>query len=75
MTDQTLSFEEAYYQLEEVVAELEAGDVSLEEALALYERGHTLAQQCGTMLDQAELRVNQLRDEEDGSISFDPFDL
>jgi exodeoxyribonuclease VII small subunit len=60
-----LTFEEAYRELEEVVQRLEAGDLPLEEALALYERGITLARQCGGQLDAAELRVRQLAPEAD----------
>jgi exodeoxyribonuclease VII small subunit len=60
-----LTFEEAFRELEGVVQRLEAGDLSLEEALALYERGITLARQCGGQLDAAELRVRQLAPEAD----------
>jgi len=54
------SFEEAFRELEEVVARLEAGNISLEESLALFERGTQLAAYCGDLLDQAEMRVHQL---------------
>ncbi|MCB0075958.1 MAG: exodeoxyribonuclease VII small subunit [Anaerolineales bacterium] len=75
MSESEITFEAAYGELEAVVAALESGDISLEEALTLYERGHRLAQQCGEMLDNAELRISQLQDEEDGSISRLPFDF
>ena len=55
-----LPFENAFAQLEEVVQRLEGGDLPLEEALALYERGMALAGHCQVLLDQAELRVTQL---------------
>jgi exodeoxyribonuclease VII small subunit len=58
-----LSFEEAYRELESVVERLEGGDLPLEEALELYERGVGLAQRCGDALDAAELRVRQLAPE------------
>ena len=57
---QDLSFEDAFGQLEEVVQRLEGGDLPLQEALALYERGVSLANHCQALLDQAELRVTQL---------------
>jgi exodeoxyribonuclease VII small subunit len=60
-----LTFEEAFRELEGVVQRLEAGDLPLEEALALYERGIALARQCGGQLDAAELRVRQLAPEAD----------
>lgn len=55
-----LSFEAALHELETTVARLEAGDLSLEEALALYERGQKLAAQCERQLQTARLRVEQL---------------
>jgi exodeoxyribonuclease VII small subunit len=57
---ETLSFEVAFGELETTVERLEAGDLTLEEAIALYERGMRLARHCGTMLDTAELQVQQL---------------
>ena len=72
---ETLSFEEAYQELEAVVARLERGTSTLEEALQLYERGTLLAQQCNLLLDGAELRVSQLREREDGSLDEIPFEL
>lgn len=58
--DENLTFEQAYAQLEEVVARLESGDLTLEESVTLYERGQQLAKLCGEMLDSAELRVQQI---------------
>lgn len=61
-----LSFEEAFKQLEETVYRLETGDLSLEESIALFEKGQALARHCSAALDQAELRVNQLVSTEGG---------
>jgi len=55
----TLTYERAFTQLEAILAQLEAGDLPLEESLALYEQGAALAKLCATMLDEAELRVRQ----------------
>ncbi|MEW5987631.1 MAG: exodeoxyribonuclease VII small subunit [Chloroflexota bacterium] len=55
-----LTFEVALQELEETVGRLEAGDLTLDEAIALYERGQKLATHCNTLLDQATLRVEQL---------------
>jgi len=60
MTDEQITFEAAFAQLEETVSRLEAGNLSLEESITLFEEGMRLAQVCGTRLDAAELRVNQL---------------
>ena len=57
---ETLSFEEAFSQLEAVVGQLEAGDLALDQAMALFERGMALATHCNARLDVAELRVQQL---------------
>jgi exodeoxyribonuclease VII small subunit len=63
----TLSFEEAYARLEDIVARLESGELSLDDSVALYEEGQRLARHCGALLDAAELRVQQLN--EDGTLS------
>jgi exodeoxyribonuclease VII small subunit len=57
-----LTFEQAFRQLEEVVQKLEAGDLALEDSLALFERGMALAKLCEGKLDQAEQRVSQIVD-------------
>ncbi len=54
------SFEKLFSELEEIVAKLEAGDLALDESLALFQRGTELAKKCAEMLDQAELRVKEL---------------
>ncbi|MFQ6016317.1 MAG: exodeoxyribonuclease VII small subunit [Anaerolineae bacterium] len=55
-----LSFEEAFRELEETVHKLEAGDLTLEESITLFERGMQLANYCSEKLDKAELKINQL---------------
>lgn len=55
-----LTYEQAFYELEAIVAALESEEQSLEEALALFERGQALAHHCTQMLDEAELKVKQL---------------
>lgn len=72
--NENLSFEEAFQQLAEVVQQLEAGDLPLEQSLALFERGMHLAKLCETELDKAELRVSQIVDAGDGRGILAPFD-
>jgi exodeoxyribonuclease VII small subunit len=55
-----LTFEQAFGELEMTVQRLEAGDLKLEEAIALYERGMRLARHCSSALDAAELQVQTL---------------
>jgi exodeoxyribonuclease VII small subunit len=56
------TFEELYRQLEEKVALLEQGGLSLDDSLAAYEEAVGLAQRCQQMLDGAELRITRLRE-------------
>jgi exodeoxyribonuclease VII small subunit len=62
MTDDlaSLSFEQAIGELESTVQRLEGGDLSLTEAIALYERGMHLVQHCNDALDAADLQVQEL---------------
>jgi exodeoxyribonuclease VII small subunit len=55
------SFEELQRELDEVVQRLERGDVALDEALALWQRGEELYRACAERLDRAELRIEELR--------------
>ena len=55
-----LTYEQALSELEDLVTTLESGQRSLEEALALFERGQALASYCAGLLDQADLKVQQL---------------
>ena len=55
-----LAFEQALRELEVTVAKLEAGELTLEESLALFERGQKLAAHCNDLLEKASLRVEQL---------------
>lgn len=64
MTDKPrtdLTFEEAMAELEKVVTQLERGDVALEEAIALYERGAKLKALCAGKLKEAEEKVELIR--------------
>jgi exodeoxyribonuclease VII small subunit len=57
-----LTFDKALEELRTIVARLEAGGSSLEESIALYERGAALHEHCEQLLDSAELRVQRLLD-------------
>jgi exodeoxyribonuclease VII small subunit len=71
---ETLSFEEAFAQLEAAVAALQDGQMPLERALHYYEEGMKLAQRCSDLLEKAELRVQQLRVTVDGAPALEPFE-
>ena len=55
------TFEDAFTQLRETVEALEAGNLSLEEATRLFDRGMKLAKTCNEMLSAAELQVSRLQ--------------
>ncbi len=58
-----LTYEEAFAELEGIVAALETGEQPLNEALTLFERGQGLTKRCGELLDEAELKVSKLTGE------------
>jgi exodeoxyribonuclease VII small subunit len=55
-----LNYEEAFEELEALVRQLESGDLPLEQALALFERGQALSARCSELLEKAELKLRQL---------------
>jgi exodeoxyribonuclease VII small subunit len=61
---EALTYEQAYAELEEIVAALESDQNSLEDALALFERGQKLSHHCAQLLDKAELKIMQLSGDE-----------
>ena len=63
--DDALTYEQARDELVEVVRKLEAGGTSLEDSLALWERGEALADRCQTWLDGARQRLDAARERRD----------
>jgi exodeoxyribonuclease VII small subunit len=66
------SFESSLDQLDKVVKELEAGDLSLDRSLELFERGMGLSETCRKQLEEAETRVELLIRKE-GKMTAEPF--
>lgn len=60
------SFEQSLKRLEEIVRQLEQGNVPLEQSLRLFEEGTALAAACNGQLDEAELKVVRLMKGADG---------
>jgi exodeoxyribonuclease VII small subunit len=54
------TYETLYARMQAIVARLEAGQLPLDEALALYEEGVAVAAACQRLLDEAELRIQEL---------------
>jgi exodeoxyribonuclease VII small subunit len=67
-------FERSLDELEQLVAKLEHGDLSLDDSLKAFERGVALYRNCQSALDQAELKVKLLLDSADpaSAVPFDP---
>ena len=57
---ETLSFEAALKELEDIVSRLEQGEVDLEDSIALYERGQALKAHCEKKLKSAEGRLEKI---------------
>ena len=73
-TKQTPSFEDALTRLETIVESMESGEVPLAELLAKFEEGNALLKTCEARLKDAELKIEQLKKQKDGSVSFSSFD-
>jgi exodeoxyribonuclease VII small subunit len=71
----SLSFEKALADLEGIVQKLEKGGLSLNESLALFEKGVKLAKSLREELGKAEKKVEILLKDEKGEVRKEPFDL
>ena len=58
----SLSFEEAFRRLGEMATSLEDGGLTLADATARYEEGMSLVRRCNKLLDEAELKITELKD-------------
>lgn len=68
------SFEQAMKQLEQIVEDLEKGDLPLEKALKKFEEGIALSQACAEKLDETERKVSLLLKTADGRVVEQPFE-
>ena len=64
------SFEDSLRRLEEIVRQLEQGEIPLDESIKMYEEGLALSKACIDRLTQAELKVKRLVKDMDGSFQF-----
>jgi exodeoxyribonuclease VII small subunit len=67
------TFEDAMESLENIVQELESGDLSLERAMERFEEGVKLSKYCSDKLDETEKKITLLTGTADGTISETPF--
>jgi len=70
-----MSFEEALAALEEIVGQLEGGEVSLEESIDIYARGTHLRRHCEEKLRVAQERVDKIVPGGDGAVTTEPADI
>lgn len=70
-----MKYEEAVERLEQVVRELERGDLSLEASLQLFQEGIELTRLCSRLLDEAERRIEKLTLDEDGQAHLEDLNL
>jgi exodeoxyribonuclease VII small subunit len=71
MTD--LRFEDSLTRLEQLVGQLESGNLPLEESLKVFEEGIALARRCAKYLEDAEKRIEVLTKDEQGALGTKPF--
>ncbi len=69
-----ISFEEALTQLENIVRELEAGKIKLDDAVEAYETATALKKFCEEKLKAAQLKIEKINVAPDGNISTEPLD-
>ena len=68
------SFEEAMTELEQILTDIESGEVGLEQSLVKYERGSFLIQHCRAILGTAEKQIELLSKGPDGELKAEPME-
>ncbi len=71
----TINFEKALKQLEEIAVRLEDGDLGLDESISQFEKGMRLAKFCREKLDEAERKIEILQKGADGKVSAKEVDV
>ena len=69
-----LTFEQALSSLEEIVEELDDGEIDLEKAIEAYEKGALLRDYCKKRLIEAQKRIDKIEIKENGNLSIKPMD-
>jgi exodeoxyribonuclease VII small subunit len=68
------TFEQSMKKLEQIVQELESGDLPLEEAMQKFEEGIKLSRLCSKKLDETEKKITLLLQDQKGNVSEKPFE-
>ncbi len=72
--EQKMSFEQSVLELEQVVAKMEKGDLPLEEAMSLFNKGISLTAFCSKKLNEAEREIAMLIEKKDGGYEEKPLE-
>ncbi|MFC7049161.1 exodeoxyribonuclease VII small subunit [Emcibacter nanhaiensis] len=70
-----MNFEDALSALEQIVQNLESGDVSLENSIEIYTRGTQLRQHCDEKLKDASERIEKITRQQSGALATEPLDV
>tara|TARA_B100000676_G_C18088571_1_gene857330 strand:+ start:6409 stop:6657 length:249 start_codon:yes stop_codon:yes gene_type:complete len=70
-----MTFEEALKSLEEIVSQLDSGEVDLDKAVEAYERGTNLKAHCEKKLKEAQLRIEKIEVDKEGEITAKNLDM
>lgn len=69
MTTKKMTFEEALSRLEEIVNQLESGEITLDKSIAAFEEGQKLVKFCLEKLNEAETKVKKLTQDSEGNFN------
>ena len=75
MKNKELTFEEAIENLEKIVADLEAGEMTLDKSVEGFKKGMELSNYCSKLLDEAEKTISILVEQRDGTIKEENFEV
>ncbi|MGI9493427.1 MAG: exodeoxyribonuclease VII small subunit [Geminicoccaceae bacterium] len=70
-----MSFEQSLKELEQIVQDLERGQLDLDAAIKAYERGTALKSHCESKLKEAQLRVDKIAVGQDGKVGAEPVEF
>lgn len=73
MSKKNPTFEENMQRIEQIVREIEHGDIPLNESLKLFQEGTALVRKCQELLDNAELQVKEISKADDGTPAEEDF--
>jgi exodeoxyribonuclease VII small subunit len=74
MSEKQQKFEDSLKKLEQIVSDLESGDLPLDDSLKLFEQGIKLVKVCQKKLEEAEQKVEILLKDEEGNIEIGEFE-